>query len=118
MSLGMPRKILSSFTEWKPILSVPPAFRPFDQILGGSQRIHSRHGGMKMELHPLFRGVILPLGYIETTGLNKTKDTIIEIGAAILRDGQVCETFNTFVDPKTGSACTPPWRRHRLPCDD
>ena len=37
---------------------------------------------------------------IETTGLNKTKDTIIEIGAAILRDGQVCETFNTFADPR------------------
>ncbi len=36
---------------------------------------------------------------IETTGLNKNKDLIIEIGAAILRDGQVCETFNTFASP-------------------
>ncbi len=36
---------------------------------------------------------------IETTGLNKNKDLIIEIGAVILRDGEVQETFNTFADP-------------------
>lgn len=36
---------------------------------------------------------------IETTGLNKREDLIIEIGAVVLRDGQVCETFNTFVSP-------------------
>ncbi|MBO5034576.1 MAG: PolC-type DNA polymerase III [Oscillospiraceae bacterium] len=36
---------------------------------------------------------------IETTGLNKNQDKIIEIGAVILRDGEVRETFNTFVSP-------------------
>ena len=36
---------------------------------------------------------------IETTGLSKRDDLIIEIGAVVLRDGQVCEAFNTFVSP-------------------
>ena len=36
---------------------------------------------------------------IETTGLDKRRDVITEIGAVVLRDGQVAETFNTFVDP-------------------
>ena len=36
---------------------------------------------------------------IETTGLNKKHEVIIEIGAAVLRDGKVAETFNTFVSP-------------------
>ncbi len=36
---------------------------------------------------------------IETTGLNKNKDLIIEIGAVVLRDGEVCESFNTFASP-------------------
>ncbi len=36
---------------------------------------------------------------IETTGLNKNRDLIIEIGAAVLRDGKVEETFNTFASP-------------------
>ena len=36
---------------------------------------------------------------IETTGLSKQHDLITEIGAVVLRDGQVCETFNTFADP-------------------
>jgi len=36
---------------------------------------------------------------IETTGLNKKYEVIIEIGAAVLRDGKVAETFNTFVSP-------------------
>ena len=36
---------------------------------------------------------------IETTGLDKRRDLITEIGAVVLRDGQVAETFNTFADP-------------------
>ncbi len=36
---------------------------------------------------------------LETTGVRKDKDAIIEIGAAVLRDGKVMETFNTFVAP-------------------
>ena len=36
---------------------------------------------------------------IETTGLNKKHEVIIEIGAVVLRDGKVAETFNTFVSP-------------------
>ncbi len=36
---------------------------------------------------------------IETTGLNKKYEVIIEIGAAVLREGKVAETFNTFVAP-------------------
>ena len=37
---------------------------------------------------------------LETTGLSAFEDTIIEIGAVILRDGEVVDTFQTFVDPK------------------
>ncbi len=36
---------------------------------------------------------------IETTGLNRKKDRITEIGAVVLRDGKPAETFNTFADP-------------------
>ena len=36
---------------------------------------------------------------IETTGLNKKHEVIIEIGAAVLKNGEVTETFNTFVAP-------------------
>ncbi|NCE64247.1 PolC-type DNA polymerase III [Pseudoflavonifractor sp. 524-17] len=36
---------------------------------------------------------------IETTGLSRRKDAITEIGAVVLRDGAVAETFNTFADP-------------------
>ncbi len=36
---------------------------------------------------------------IETTGLNKKRDLITEIGAVVLRNGEVAETFNTFADP-------------------
>ena len=37
---------------------------------------------------------------IETTGLDKRRDVITEIGAVVLRDGEVAETFNTFADPE------------------
>jgi len=37
---------------------------------------------------------------IETTGLNKKYEAIIEIGAVVLRNGEVCERFNTFADPQ------------------
>ena len=36
---------------------------------------------------------------IETTGLNVTQEEITEIGAVVLRNGEVCERFQTFVDP-------------------
>ncbi len=36
---------------------------------------------------------------IETTGLDKKRDRIIEIGAVVLRDGELRESFNTFVSP-------------------
>ena len=37
---------------------------------------------------------------LETTGLSPQKDRITEIGAVRLRDGQVAERFDTFVNPK------------------
>ncbi len=36
---------------------------------------------------------------IETTGLNKKYEVIIEIGAVVLKNGEITETFNTFVAP-------------------
>ncbi|WP_294535443.1 PolC-type DNA polymerase III [uncultured Pseudoflavonifractor sp.] len=36
---------------------------------------------------------------IETTGLDNRRDVIIEIGAVILRNGEIAETFDTFVSP-------------------
>ncbi|MCC8122875.1 MAG: PolC-type DNA polymerase III [Oscillospiraceae bacterium] len=36
---------------------------------------------------------------IETTGLDKKKDVLTEIGAVILRGGEVAESFQTFVSP-------------------
>lgn len=36
---------------------------------------------------------------LETTGLNPLRDSIIEIGAVRLRDGVICESFETLVDP-------------------
>lgn len=39
---------------------------------------------------------------IETTGLNPKYDKIIEIGAARVVDGTVCDTFSTFVNPGKG----------------
>lgn len=34
----------------------------------------------------------------ETTGLNPAKDRVLEIGAARICDGKVCETFDTLID--------------------
>ena len=36
---------------------------------------------------------------LETTGLNSQKDVIIEIGAVIMKRGEVLDRFQTFVDP-------------------
>ncbi|MCR5825245.1 MAG: PolC-type DNA polymerase III [Oscillospiraceae bacterium] len=37
---------------------------------------------------------------IETTGLDVTQEAITEIGAVLLRDGEIVDTFQTFVDPE------------------
>ncbi|MDU5543966.1 MAG: PolC-type DNA polymerase III, partial [Clostridium perfringens] len=37
---------------------------------------------------------------IETTGFSSKNDKIIEIGAVKLKDGEIVESFSTFVDPK------------------
>ena len=37
---------------------------------------------------------------IETTGLNVKQEAITEIGAVVLKDGEVTDTFQTFVDPE------------------
>ena len=37
---------------------------------------------------------------IETTGLDKRRDVITEIGAVVLRNGEVVEQFSTFADPE------------------
>lgn len=36
---------------------------------------------------------------IETTGLDNRKDVIIEIGAVLLKDGEIKDRFDTFVNP-------------------
>ncbi|MBQ3054830.1 MAG: PolC-type DNA polymerase III [Oscillospiraceae bacterium] len=37
---------------------------------------------------------------IETTGLNNQTEAITEIAAVVLRNGELAETFHTYVDPK------------------
>ena len=36
---------------------------------------------------------------LETTGLDKRREVIIEIGAVLLKNGEVTDRFNTFVSP-------------------
>lgn len=38
---------------------------------------------------------------LETTGLNPSSDRILEIGAVKVVDGQICETYETLVNPET-----------------
>ena len=44
------------------------------------------------------RGEIVALD-LETTGLNRDEDDIIEIGAALFENGELRETFSTLVNP-------------------
>ena len=44
------------------------------------------------------KAVVLDL---ETTGLNPRTDKIIEIGALLVEDGEILDTFSTFVSPGT-----------------
>lgn len=37
---------------------------------------------------------------IETTGLYANRDALTEIGAVLLRDGEIVDSFHTFVDPE------------------
>ena len=37
---------------------------------------------------------------IETTGFNKEKDRIIEIGAVKVQNGETVDTFSTFINPE------------------
>ena len=37
---------------------------------------------------------------IETTGFNKERDRIIEIGAVKIKDGQTADTFSSFINPQ------------------
>ena len=53
------------------------------------------HGEGNASLHTEFVAFDL-----ETTGLSARTDVITEIGAVIMRDGEVLDRFQTFVDPK------------------
>ncbi len=53
------------------------------------------HGEKNASLHDEFVAFDL-----ETTGLSSRQDAITEIGAVILRDGEVIDRFQTFVNPE------------------
>ena len=48
---------------------------------------------------------------IETTGLKVDREAITEIGTVVLRGGEICERFQTFVNPNRRPAAP----RHRSP---
>ena len=52
------------------------------------------HGSQDISFHDEFVAFDL-----ETTGLSSRTDTIIEIGAVIMKDGKEIDRFQTFVDP-------------------
>ncbi|MBM6937050.1 PolC-type DNA polymerase III [Pseudoflavonifractor phocaeensis] len=54
------------------------------------------HGEQEMDLS----GGEIVCFDIETTGLDNRRDVITEIGAVVLRDGEIVDTFNTFADPE------------------
>ena len=53
------------------------------------------HGGADEDFH----GEIVCFD-IETTGLRVDREAITEIGAVVLRDGEIAERFQTFVNPE------------------
>ena len=57
-----------------------------------------RPGGRSREQDQPLEGEIVCFD-LETTGLDNRREVIIEIGAVVLRNGEVAEQFSTFVDP-------------------
>jgi len=59
------------------------------------ERVKSVYGGARAPVNGEFVAFD-----IETTGLSPSFDSIIEIGAVRFRNGELIESFNTFVDPE------------------
>ncbi len=59
------------------------------------ERVRSVYGNASVSLDDAFVAFD-----IETTGLSRETDRIIEIGAVRFQNGRIVDTFNTFVDPE------------------
>ena len=55
---------------------------------------------VKEEIPPYLIGKEFVVYDLETTGINRVEDRIIEIGAVKIKDGIMTETFSSFVDPQ------------------